>query len=202
MGTRYVVTVVRVEDVEVGESRYGTRDTTLFEATHQDPTRLARFAPEEVLAVLAEAGGVELTIPAMGPMPDEPVAATVQPTPGAVRFHSNATMAEAETPKRSRRTKAQKAADDEAQALGYRDAAHRAEMTELGVAGAQEHSGPGTPAGQEDASVVAGPWPTPQAQGKADPVPDAGIFEQPASASQPPPASAAEAPAAPFNPFG
>lgn len=137
MGTRYVIAVMKVEDTEEGQ--YSTRDTTLFEATHADPARLARFAPEEVLAVLAEAAGVEIAVPAVGLLP-RPAwwrdGDTVSMDSGYMAQAPEMTPEEKsaaeipapteDKPKRSRRTKAQIEADKAAQAAGFRDAAHRA----------------------------------------------------------------------------
>lgn len=155
MGTRYVIAVMKVEDVEGSENRYDTRDVTLFEATHTDPARLARFASEEVLAVLAEAAGVEIDVPAVR-LPPKPA---WWRDGGAVWMNSGymaqapemsaEERAAAEVPepaagdgtpkaKRRRRTNAQIEADKVAQAAGFRDASHQAEATVAAQGGEPE----------------------------------------------------------------
>jgi hypothetical protein len=164
MGTRYVVSVMKIEDVEGSENRYDTRDTTLFEATHVDAARLARFAPVEVLETLATEGGVELAVDAVvqapGPAetpkretPAELVERVFAPGPeGALpQAVIDATVAAVEAPKRKRRTKAEIAADSAAQAAGFRDAAHQAE--------AERESHPS--AGADPTAVFGWPAPTP-----------------------------------------
>jgi hypothetical protein len=95
------------------------------------------------------------------------------------------------TKTRTRRTKAQKAADDEAQGLGFRDAAHRAEVE------AQQQT-PGTPTGAVPAEVPSGPVVTTTFEGAA-PVPTGfpAVTSVPASA----PAAPAGNGEAPWNPF-
>lgn len=193
MGTRYVIAVMKVEDTEEGQ--YSTRDTTLFEATHADPARLARFAPEEVLAVLAEAAGVEIAVPAVGLLPrpemtpEEESAAEI-PAPAE------------DKPKRSRRTKAQIEADKAAQAAGFRDAAHRA--TEQRLDGEPEPALPaqvGESIEQHAAAAdVFGQSATGAAPGEAF-AGAVGGFAQPVSASLPPAAPATTGQVPTYDPF-
>lgn len=184
MGTRYVVSVIRVEDDEGSDNRYITRDTVLFEATHTDPVRLARFAPGEVLEALA-AGIAVGGAPERAPVPigDEPdPAALVAPRApnvgeqaGAAMTAATEAMREALAPKpRKRRTKAEM------------DAARAA--TESRLEGAPEQAF-GLPAqvaeGVEQHAAAA-------AAVVADPAPEAPVA----------PAAPGSAPgAAPFNPF-
>jgi len=135
MGTRYIVSVVRVEDIGGSENRYDTRDTTLFEATHTDPMRLARFAPAEVLEALGagdatayDSAAVQHMASAVGADPSaENQAALGAMMPSAVAVTS-------EAPKRKRRTRQELADDDAAMALGYRDRFDRAEKEAAGTA--------------------------------------------------------------------
>lgn len=163
MGTRYRVTVERIDDApENGE--YSTRDTLLFEVTHQDPARLARFAPEEVLAALMEAAGVELNLPIVGmtpmtPAPENTVTVSIEPAGPEPHPSLQATAdvhaAIAEGAKRKRRTKEEIAADKAAQELGYRDRFHRAEEEQKQA----QHAGV-APEGGPVESVAAGGMPT------------------------------------------
>lgn len=112
MGVRYMVSVVRVEDVEGAESRYATVDTTLFEATMGDASRLARFAPVEVLEVLAAEAGVSVAV--VWPSPGEGVALVDVPPPAERTDSANldgptpeALAVEQAKPKRTRRTRAE-----------------------------------------------------------------------------------------------
>jgi hypothetical protein len=201
MSTRYRVSIERIEDTPDGQ--YSTQETTLFEATHQDPTRLARFAPVEILEALVIAGGGQIdtsilesagrvakwaeggsfSVPMTGssglslelPKVAEEPPVTPEPEP--------ATEGETEKPKRARRTKAQIAADKAAEELGYRDAAHRAEV---------EASAPETAEAVRQASAM------PEGPGKES-APGAGESAAPAPASPPPVVPALPTPA--FNPF-
>jgi hypothetical protein len=80
---------------------------------------LARFAPGAVAEQLgAERAAVTVVMPEDMP---------TSPLPPGVDSPPSEPLPQAEAPKRKRRTKAEKEADDAAQALGFRDAAHRAE---------------------------------------------------------------------------
>jgi hypothetical protein len=188
---------------------------------------LLRFAAAEVAAALG-APGVAVTVypepqqvPAgeanevretLVPTPHPSIAATAEVHARVAEREADAAPA-AEAPKRTRRTKAQKAADDAAQAEGYRDAAHKSEVL-AGSSLAQTVPGEG-PTGDGDADLAAAslvtrmaaendamPTPVPVV---SDPnVPNGVAVYVPADVASPLPANgpaSSEPPAAPWNPF-
>lgn len=149
MGTRYRVTVERIDDVE--DTQYETRETVLFETTSPSLLSLLRYAPTEVDAALRDAAGLEtVTEWERAPVPAEAwAAATNNPDPNALRvtvFDANGTVIGAAAgsepatdevvvapPKqrKPRRSAAQKAADEEAARLA-------GERMQAAVNGAQQ----------------------------------------------------------------
>lgn len=146
--------MIRVLVVEEWETEDGRPESaTLFEAASRDRGQLARFAPVEVAAAL----GVE----AWSLMPQQQVVMSADmPAPGSPGLDRLTLVPEpmtegpTEKPKRLRRTKAQIKADEDAQAAGFRDAAHQAEVQGANVAqAAEEGSGQG-PTGNGDADLA------------------------------------------------
>lgn len=182
MGTRYIVSVVKIEDVENAENRYDTRDTTLFEATHVDAERLAQFAPIEVMAALRPDG-----VPsAVAGEAARPKLATETVPAALVETAAGSADTEQEKPKRSRRTKAQIEADKAAAAASGQGVQHMASAT--GADPSPENQATlgsmmSAPAAVDELNTTApaaAPWP-----------------QAPALTTPPAPA----APEAPFNPF-
>jgi hypothetical protein len=214
MGTRYVVSVVKIEDVEGSENKYDTKDTTLFEVTHVDPGRLIQFAGAEVVQVLATEGGVEPAVDAVPGAPKRETATELvervfvpSPEPEDTLPHDGPDThpTASETPKRKRRTKAEIAADNAAQAAGYRDAAHRAEAER------ERHPAAGTESAQavQRMASAVGADPSPENQAAlasmAPPAPQApdpaAVFGWPAPTPSEAPEPVAAAPAERFDPF-
>lgn len=103
---------------------------------------LLRFAPAEVAVALGAPGIAVTVMPERETVPGDTEADEApepEPAPG-----------EPAKPTRKRRTKAEKAADDAAQAEGYRDAAHKAEVDR-----AKDGDGP-TGDGDADLAAAAG----------------------------------------------
>lgn len=138
--------------------------------------QLARFVPGAVAEALgAERVAVTTVMPQDAPTTfAEPRDADEQPAPAPA----------AEAPKRKRRTKAEIAADTEAQSLGYRDAAHRAEAEQ-----------PAPEAGAEEAAVGAAAGAMQQCANSA---PAEAGYTTP---DGPAPASTPVAEGRPYNPF-
>jgi hypothetical protein len=159
---RYRVIVLR-------EASASSEEETLFELTGS-AVLVARLAPTALLDVLSadpEAQGEPAAAAAVTATGERSLADRV--FDGAIAAGAVAEQAPASEPaKRTRRTKAQIAADNEAQAAGFRDAAHRAEVEN----GPQQQAAPVAPVvapaadGPRDA-VAPGPAPAPAAQ--ADP---------------------------------
>jgi hypothetical protein len=160
MTDRYRVSVERVEQDADGDDVY--RTVAEFMAPRG---ALAAFVPNIVAGILGS-----------GPThPQDAAEADTYPQSAEASSAQQAQDAADEAagkPKRTRRTKAQIAADNAAQALGFRDAAHQAE--------------------------VAGGAPTVLPAPALAIVPPPAAEQQPAA----PAPSAAAAPAAPYNPFG
>lgn len=147
MTTEYRVTVEKIERDEDGDPRGSVVLELLAPGA-----MLARFAPGAVAEVLgAERAAVTVVMPQDVPEGDEPDTPAVNPErhyrPAAEPAAGD--VPAAEPTKRKRRTKAEIAADKEAQALGFRDAAHRAEAAAVATA-------PGDgPTGDGDADLAA-----------------------------------------------
>lgn len=133
MGTRYRVTVERIDDVE--GAQYETRETVLFEATLPRALRLASFAPDEIRAALMEEAGLDewdvvpqRVMPGVDAAPPG-VTATVFNAAGEV---IDAVKAAEDRPKRKRRTKAEVEADKAREEAGQLavDAAATAQVGE------------------------------------------------------------------------
>jgi hypothetical protein len=106
---------------------------------------LLRFAAAEVAAALG-APGVAVTVMPERVAETPPVTLAAEPAQAPAETESS-------RPTRTRRTKAQKAADDAAQAEGYRDAAHKAEV--LAMAEADRAKDGDGPTGDGDADLAA-----------------------------------------------
>lgn len=171
MGTIYRVTVLREGTTE---------DETLFELAGS-ASLLARLAPGALLEAMDEDGDARAV-----QQYDEGRAASIanrvfdSAVSAGAAAEAQANGDAAEGPKRTRRTKAQIAADKEAQGLGFRDAAHRAEVE------SQQQA----PAGVTATTTFEGAAPVPPAgEVVAGSVPGAIVTGPPAP------------PAAPYNPF-
>jgi hypothetical protein len=181
---RKVTRVTVVEewtDPATGETHY---DTT-FEAASKDSAQLARFVPAEVAAALGAPGAAVTIYPPRQDEADEAAAPEEDERSGG--YQGDPVPAEVQSipdarPKRARRTKAEKAADDAAQELGYRDRFHRAEAEQAAAAGS---TGEG-PTGNGDADLAAAAGPQ-----AGHTTPDGPVAES----------APAGVPDAPYNPF-
>jgi hypothetical protein len=219
MGEIYRVAVQRVVRLIDENGRETDREYVSVVEFEAAPESLLRFAPAEVAAALGAPGAAVTVYPEPQRVPE-----TLVPTPHPLAevveraFPAQAdASADAGASKRTRRTKAQKAADDAAQAEGYRDAAHKAEVlamaerdrerdqTEVTGDGDADLAAAALAAQQaESASAVQG-GPMPQVAVVTDPnVPNGMAVMVPAEAASPLPAdvpAGSEPPAAPWNPF-
>ena len=189
MPETYVVSVqriVKVTDPETGREIDRDYATVLnFEAPAE---ALLRFAPAEVAAALGAQRAAVTVHPERREALDSPETSSTPQDVDETLPPADQSPAAVGT-KRKRRTKLEKAADDEAQALGYRDAAHRAEV-EAAPAG---NDGEG-PTGDGDADLAVAEQAAGAPSVLATPVP------QPPA---PMPAGTATTPAQPahWNPF-
>ena len=154
MGKRYTVTVQMIEDVPDPAGGTMLDYTTVLDLTGPGEM-LARFAPGAVAETLgAERAAVTVVMPQDVPTPG---------TPGLDRltFVPEPTGEGEPAKPRTRRTKAQKAADDAAQALGFRDAAHRAEVEAQQSAPDSREPDPATPDAPHGPVVEQQPVPVP-----------------------------------------
>jgi len=203
-----IVYRVMVEATEYDESGDVTVTHVLFDAASPSATRLYAFVPQQVELALAEAGGPPMpSLPnkwMASFVPTEAVAPTVSATPDGPAVEVPVTApAEPETapmdpfpappegkPKRTRRTKAQIAADEAAAALAAQQAAG---ATVADLAHAAAEPAPQTPDGS---TVAAIPPADPAPLSLVPPLPaeheanDGGTAVAPTSA-----------PAVPYNPF-
>jgi hypothetical protein len=192
MGDTYRVTIVR-ETGSGGEFE----SETLFEVAGGIGL-VARIAPGALVDALRAAD--EEGVPDAGALADRVMdAAAAAGAPVAPSSHPF----QGEQPKRKRRTKAEIAADAEAQAAGYRDAAHRAEV-EAQQQAAATATGPALPEMTPDGPIVPEQSTAPAANVPADVAalaPSAAALAggNPTGA----PAATAHAPVetVPFNPF-
>lgn len=197
----YRVSVERVVRTLDGNGVERDRDFITVVAFEASPEALLRFAPGEVAAALGAPGAAVTVYPEARKHPLAEVVerafATAPETPAA------GSDAEPAKPTRTRRTKAQKVADDEAQALGFRDAAHRAEAAQQATPDLREPDGTG-PTGNGDADLAAAALAEQQASSAVSlpdgPVPQAGAAV-PASGPAAPAGTPDAPPAAPWNPF-
>lgn len=157
---------------------------------------LLRFAPAEVAVALGAPGIAVTVMPERETVPGDAEADSYpQDVPEATGSGESA------RPTRKRRTKAEKAADDAAQAEGYRDAAHKAEV--LAMAEADRAKDGDGPTGDGDADLAAAAAGLPVAVD--DGVPNGvAVMGVPAATPAPVADSAPQGeatPAAPWNPF-